>query len=378
MLAFLKLIRFPNLLIIILTQYFIRYAVLLPFFEVPSLKPGFSHLDFALLVLSTVFIAAAGYVINDYFDTRTDRINRPESVVIDKGIKRRVAMALHVLFNFIGIGIGIYLGYKAGEYKLALLHVFAAGLLWFYSTDFKKQFLIGNIIVSLLTACVPMVVPFFEIPLAKTEVRKVQEDGEKMFQKYMDLVQGTGQVITEQQAQEITYYKTESDNYPVYVEQANYALNLAFKVTAIFALFSFLLSMIREIIKDIEDYEGDKATGCRTLPIVAGIRNAKHVTALLIAATVAGLAYFQFLYYSQQGVPLESLTYFEGLRNTILPPAYVLLAVQIPLILLLVQLFKAQTPLHFHRASMLVKLIMLIGLSFSWVIFYNLTSAMAG
>ena len=270
MLAFSRLIRLPNLLIIVLTQYLVRYCVLLPFMEISGLKERFSHLDFALLVLSTVLIAAAGYVINDYFDTRTDRINRPERVVIDKGIKRRVAMALHILFNFIGIGLGFYLGYKAGVYKLGLIHAFSAGLLWFYSTDFKKQFLIGNIIVSLLTASVPLVVPVYELPLAKTELREVNDQADQMEAKYMHIVQTTGQVITEEQAKEIEYYRDQSGQYRAYVEQANSNLNYCFNIIALFAIFAFFASLIREIIKDMEDYEGDSLTGCRTMPIVAG------------------------------------------------------------------------------------------------------------
>lgn len=358
--AFLKLVRFPNLLIIALTQYFIRYAVLLPFFSETKLAAGFSHLDFFLLVLSTVFIAAAGYVINDYFDTRTDRINRPESVVIDRSIKRRVAMALHVLFNFIGIALGFYLGYKAGVYKLGLIHVFSAGLLWFYSTDFKKQFLIGNVVVSLLTATVPLVVPVFELPFAKTELNTLGLEQEELSRKHLELVQGTGQIITEQQAQEMQSLHEQSQHYLQYIEGANEAINYAFKLIAVFALFAFLTSLIREIIKDMEDYDGDLATGGKTMPIVLGIPATKYITIALTVVTVALLGWVQ-------------LNRFEN--GDMLSVLYLLGAVQLPLVLLMVRLSRSSEPEHFHKASMLVKLIMLTGISYAWIIYYTITAS---
>jgi 4-hydroxybenzoate polyprenyltransferase len=348
MVAFLRLIRLPNLLIIALTQYLIRYGVLLPFFKVSQLHPGFSELDFFLLVLSTIFIAAAGYVINDYFDTRTDRINRPQSVVIDRGIKRRVAMALHVLFNFIGIGIGFYLGYKAGVYKLGMVHMFCAGILWFYSTDFKKQFLVGNIIVSLLTALVPMIVPVFEVPLGKTEARI------EYYNKAEKMRQDTPQIITEQQALEIDYNET-------LARAADNNLNYAMKVIGLFALFAFLTSLAREVIKDMEDYEGDKATGCKTMPIVIGIKSTKYITMLFVLVTIAGLALVQQQRHSEG----DQLSFMY------------LAVIQLLLLFLLVQLFRASQPVHFHRASMLVKIIMLVGVCYSLVIYYSLNAAMS-
>lgn len=362
MLAFFKLIRLQNLFIVALTQYLIRYGVLLPFLEFSGLKPGFSHFDFALLVLSTVLIAAAGYVINDYFDTRTDRINRPQSVVIDKTIKRRVAMLLHIVLNILGIGLGFYLGFKAGVYKLGLVHMFSAGLLWFYSTDFKKQFLVGNLIVSLLTASVPLIIPVFEMPLAKTELREVQKESITMEEKYRDLVQNTPNVITEEQAKQIEQYRDQAHQYNLYVEQADKNLNYGFMVIALFSLFAFFASLIREIIKDMEDYEGDKATGCNTMPISMGIAVTKYITMFIALCTIAGLAYIQYLLLRQE----DKLSFF-----------YLLIGVQLPLVVLLLLLYPAKQPAQFHRASILVKIIMLTGVCYSLVIYYSL-KGMAG
>lgn len=366
MLAFLKLIRFPNLLIIALTQYLMRYAVLLPFFDIYELKPGLSHFEFFLLVLSTVLIAAAGYVINDYFDIPTDRINKPQQVVVDKKISRRTAMALHMALNVVAIGLGFYVGYRVGLYKLGLIHVFSAGLLWFYSTDFKKQFLAGNIIVALLTGCVPLVVPVFEVPMAKAQLREVQVERNKAEEEFRKFVNSTEQIITEQQAQQIEQGRDNIEAYDNYITTADEGLGFVFKIIALFGVFAFLVSLIREMIKDMEDYEGDKATGCRTMAIVLGIKSARSIVLLIIFATIIGLGYVQFLIYIDQGkYPYAYLLI-----------GYLLVLVQIPLALLMMQLYKSDTPAAFHKLSLLVKLIMLFGVLYSIVLYYSLTSAM--
>ena len=163
--AFLRLIRIQNLVIIIITQYIMRYCIIEPFLKINSFSLQLSNFHFFLLVISTILIAAAGYVINDYFDTRTDRLNRPNEVVIDKEIPRRYAILLHLIMNFIGVGIGIYLSFYIKVPGLSIVFIVTAGLLWFYSTDYKRQFLIGNILVSIMTAAVPILVILYEMPL---------------------------------------------------------------------------------------------------------------------------------------------------------------------------------------------------------------------
>ena len=98
MLHFIKLIRYPNLLIIVLTQYLFRYAIMIPILNIENIKPAFSDVDFALLVFSTILIAAAGYIINDYFDMRTDRINKPHKMIIGKYFSRRHCLS-HNLYK---------------------------------------------------------------------------------------------------------------------------------------------------------------------------------------------------------------------------------------------------------------------------------------
>ena len=137
MIAFLKLIRIQNLLIIAFTQYVVRWCIVYPIIKVSSTfyTVQLSELQFFLLVLSTVMIAAAGYIINDYFDVRIDKVNKPERMVIDKGVKRRVAIGAHTVINILAVAIAIIVSYSIGSWRLALVHFICAGGLWFYSTS---------------------------------------------------------------------------------------------------------------------------------------------------------------------------------------------------------------------------------------------------
>src|ERR1019366_1291714 len=163
MFAFLKLIRLQNLLIIALTQYMVRWCLIYPILKTRGFELQFSNFHFFLIVLSTVMIAAAGYIINDYFDVRIDKINKPQHLVIDKGVKRRVAMGAHTVINIIAVIISLYVSYSIGVWKLGLIYFICALGLWFYSTTFKRQFLIGNIVIATFTALVPLVVGVYEL-----------------------------------------------------------------------------------------------------------------------------------------------------------------------------------------------------------------------
>jgi 4-hydroxybenzoate polyprenyltransferase len=316
--AFLKLIRFENLIIIFLTQYLIRYCVLdsLLIYVTESyyqkIYLQLSHTTFFLLSLSTVLIAAAGYIINDYFDIKTDKINHPDTVVLDRIIKRRWAMVIHLLFNAVGILLGIYVAWKAGNIRLAIIHLISAGFLWYYSTTFKKQLLVGNIIVSFLTAMVPLTVVLFDMP-------KVIE------------------------------------NYSVMMPDANLRFDTMYKYILSFSIFAFLGSMIREIIKDMEDFKGDIETGCRTVPIAWGMRAAKALVIGLISNTVLLLIFVVSKLYSS---------------TEKIPTFYILIGIVLPFIYLIYKVYRAQTQQDFHSASILVKVIMLIGVSFSLIIYY--------
>src|SRR6056297_391064 len=310
MMNFLRLIRFKNLLIIVLTQYLMRWSIIRPLLKVNQFELQFSELHFFFLVMATVLITAAGYVINDYFDTKTDLVNRPEKVILGRKLNRRWAILLHIIFNTIGIGLGTYISFYIGLPILSLVFVMITGILWFYSTTYKRQFLIGNVIVALLTALVPLMVLLFEIPLLRA--------------KY-------GLLMLELKA---------SFNYIILWVIA-------------FSFYAFLLTLIREVIKDIEDFEGDNAYGRNTMPIVLGVMNTKIVIITFILLTQFSLLY----------------VYFRFLKDTF-TLVYFGVFLIVPLLMLLYKLLTAKKKMDYHLASNLSKVIMLAGILYALVANY--------
>ncbi len=180
-------------------------------------------------------------------------INKPARVVVGVEIGRRVAMILHAMLNIIGVGIGIYLGFYIDLPALSIVFVLATGLLWFYSTNYKRQFLVGNLSVSFLTGLVPLMVVLFEIPLLNREY------GQEMLQH-------------------------------------NASFNYIFAWVGGFSFFAFITTLIREVIKDAEDFEGDAAYGMKTVPIVLGILWTRIIVVVLISLTIFMLLYLLLKY----------------------------------------------------------------------------------
>lgn len=303
--AFLKLIRVENLFIIAVTQICIKYLVFSSINEYSNITAGF----FSLLLLSTLLIAAAGYIINDYFDVKADKINRPETVVVDVSIKRRWAMILHILFSATGLLIGVYLAMKCHNLKLLTFQILSIILLWFYSTNFKKQLLVGNLVVSVLTATIPL------MPMT-----------------YDYYISAPGSLHT---------------------LMANNDVMALIIITFGYSGFAFLTSFAREVIKDMEDYKGDIQTGCKTMPIVWGIITSKVVTFFVIVITIGMLliAGIKF-YYLKQSLALY----------------YISILVLLPLTLLLLLIIRAKTSRDFKMASLLLKFIMLSGIAFTFIL----------
>jgi 4-hydroxybenzoate polyprenyltransferase len=314
--AFFKLVRIENLFMIALTQVLLRYCVLQKVFYLNGIGLELNNVLFYLVVLSTVLIAAGGYIINDYFDVKTDLINHPDTVVVDRVIKRRLAIMLHMTFTFVGVFLGMYAALKTGYLRLAIFHFTAAALLWFYSTHLKKSLLIGNFVVSILTASVAF------IPL-------VYEMG--VMQKL----------------------------HPGFILNYRQAVLSSFKITFIFALFAFITSMAREIIKDIEDYKGDKETGGFTMPIVWGIRASKLSAFFLTDITIILLL---FVVYNT--IKVQRVIF-------VLDNIYIVFALIFPLFILAFLTLKANQSRQFKSASLLLKFIMLMGLCYSFIFYYG-------
>jgi len=314
--ALLKLIRFQNLLIIAVTQYMMRLFILKPILAVNGFEPQLDHFHFFLLVFSSMAITAAGYVINDYFDMKTDLLNRPDTVIVGMRITRRWAMVIHIFLNSAGILTGIYLSWYVGMLGFGIVYILAAGLLWFYSTTYKRQFLIGNLIVSIFTAVVPFVVIVFEVPLLNREYGEILIARGMNFNNILAWVCG-------------------------------------------FSFFAFLATLIREIIKDVEDFEGDAAYGRNTLPIVLGIRLTRILVIILILFLVFSLVYVYVTYLSRKpGGELDLLSLLWFGMMLVLPFLY-----------LVFRLIAARDKKDYHLCSNLTKLVMLAGILYSVIFF---------
>ncbi len=154
--AFFSLIRWLNLVFIALTQILFYYFII-PFVYrgvYVDNAPALSSLHFFLILIASVCIAAAGNIINDYFDLNIDLVNKPSKVIIEKYIKRRWAIVLHMLLSLTGFFLSFYVGYKINNFYIPFFNLLAIGSLWVYSTTLKKQLLVGNILISLLTTWV--------------------------------------------------------------------------------------------------------------------------------------------------------------------------------------------------------------------------------
>lgn len=315
-----RLVRLPNLIIIALTMIGARYGVfqtlwqsgvqeMLKFgYKVEGLSLHMSTIDFFLLMVSIMLIAAAGNIINDYFDTKTDRVNKPERVVVGRMVKRRVAMAMHLTMNSVGLLIGLYLCYKVNNFKLLGIFLFSIIALWFYSTHLKKQMLSGNIVISALVALVPLTVAIFE--------------------------------FSSNAAYDLNVLNLSIPGY------GNLLLRKGAFIIIAYALFAFLTNLIREIVKDMEDIEGDIGIRARTLPIILGEVKTKYF--------VLGISVFTFILL---GLILQ-LMWENEIKIMFY---YLLIFVQIPLVVFIIKLWKAYNKREYAFASLLCKIFIVGG-----------------
>ncbi|MEE4177889.1 MAG: geranylgeranylglycerol-phosphate geranylgeranyltransferase [Bacteroides sp.] len=296
--AFLILVRWYNLVMVALTQVLFRYCIILPVFRTADHALPLSNTDFFLLVLATMLISAAGYAINDYFDLRVDRINKPNKVIVGRLITRRTTILLHTLLNVMGVALALYLSWKIRYWPLAFIFLAVPMALWLYSVRFKRSFLTGNITIALLSAMVIPLVWLVEYRAASLQLTITSE-----------------------------------------MMQVNFFVRF-------YSFFAFLTSLIREIVKDMEDYVGDKKTGCRSLAVVSGLETTRMVVMALMAFTILMIvAYMVYLGY--QG------------RFTIV--SYFLVLVVIPFSLVFYHVSKALGVLDFGNIQQILKLIMLAG-----------------
>lgn len=299
---FFKLIRWPNLVFIALTQILFFYCVVQPVLYGGGLHmPREYSVLFFILTLSSVFIAAAGYVINDYFDLNIDLVNKPGRMVVDKSISRRWAIFFHMLFSFAGVLMGFYIGLQNGNWILGFANTGCVFLLWFYSTTFKKKLLSGNIIISLLTAWVVFVVYLLTIHQEINLLHLINTDAQQKL----------------------------------------------FRLAILYASFAFIITLIREVVKDIEDMEGDARYGCKTMPIVWGVDFSKVFATiwLLILLVLLLIVLFYVLQFKMW-----------------IAATYCLLLIVFPTAYCLNLLFKAKSTKDFALLSRWIKAVIFTGI----------------
>ena len=302
--AFFKLIRWPNLLFILLTQILFYHCIVLShesFSMMEMLKP---ELPFLLLLMSSFFISAGGYIINDYFDLHIDNVNKPDKVVVEKIIKRRWTIILHLLFSLLGVLFALMVSIITKKWIIFIINIVCVFLLWLYSTKYKKKLLFGNIVISALTAWVVFVVYFFA---------------------GASLINLKGWTI---------------HIYPYNIKQL-------FKLTMLYSGFAFVMTIIREVVKDLEDMHGDAQFKCETMPIKMGVSATKVFVAVWIVVCIAALLVVQ-IYAWQVGWWPSAV--------------YSILFIVLPLVMVFKKLFKANTSKDYNQLSGYLKLIMLMGI----------------
>ncbi len=291
LLSFLRLIRFKNLLIIVLTQYLIKIFLINWYIN----KSGLSNSDFMIYLAALITIVAGGYIINDVYDIKIDKVNKPETRIIEKEISKEFAIKIYYILNLIGVISGFYTAYQINKLSLGLIFLFFWFSLWRYSKTYKTSFLIGNLQVAFLTALSIFNLVLFDlIPIGITN---------------------------------------ENSTKPI------------FYIILVYSGFSFIITLIREIIKDLEDLSGDKTVNANTMAINYGIKKTKKITVSLILIPIIGIAYFQYLQWAEGGIPFGYLS-----------------LLQILFIVLLIKTSISKIKPDFYFLSILCKIIMLMGI----------------
>lgn len=299
-----------NLGIIILTQLLLRFCIVEVYLGLSLVDPAMGYFDFAGLMLATILIAAGGYIINDLIDEEVDKTNKPGKTLIGHYIPKGSAWKYYGVLTGLGIIIGFYLALRINYFILGFIFPAVAGLLYLYSAKYQKTVITGNAVIALLSAMVILVVWLFEFFALKND--------------------------------------------PIRFVDALKQLPILQVIIAAYALFAFLVSLSREIVKDIEDREGDEKEGYRTLAVVFGTKAGKQLAAVVHLLTMVLLA-----------ISLMGL-YREGIMLVFW---YLLVAVMLLFIYSLYQLLVARHREDFRFLSNAYKLIMLAGI-LSMELFY--------
>ncbi|MFV8390854.1 geranylgeranylglycerol-phosphate geranylgeranyltransferase [Flavobacterium sp. LB1P62] len=300
---YLKLIRYQNLLMLAFMQLVFRYG----FFKFQNIPLSLADWQYLLLVLSTVLIAAGGYVINNIVDQNTDNDNKPNDVIVGKLISEAKAYNIYVALNCVGVGIGFYLSNVIQKPGFASIFILIAATLYLYATSLKQMVLVGNVIVALLLSFSVVIIGIFDL-------------------------------------------------YPATYEGNQTQMAVIFSILLDYAIFTFFLNFIREIVKDLEDVKGDSNHGINTLPVTIGVNRTTKIVFVLSFVPLIAILFYTYNY-------LFLLTYTT---------VYLLTFVTGPLLYFTVKIWNAKTKNDFHKLSLLLKWILLFGIISIGVITINM------
>lgn len=303
MINFLNLIRWKNLLLLIIVQVLIKYALLEPLKANYGINTTLNTLGFLLLVLATICITAAGFIINDIEDVEADTINKPAKVIIGKTISEKTATNLFLGLNIIGVISGFFISRAIGKPNFFAVFVVASATLYIYSTYLKSIMVIGNIAVAIIVALSIYLVGMFDLIPA---INNVNQSSQLFF---LELIKD-------------------------------------------YAIFGFMITLLRELVKDIEDIDGDYKMGIKSLPIVIGSNRASKLVFLLSL------------------IPLLLIIFYLSKNLYTQPVAliYVLILVVAPLIYVTIKLFNAKQKKDYNHISRILKLV-LFTCAFSLLLF---------
>ncbi|NAS29983.1 prenyltransferase [Flavobacteriaceae bacterium R38] len=304
MLHFLNLIRYKNLMIIAGTQLLFKFFLIDTFFKETALSDG----QFILLIIATLCIAAAGYIINDIQDVEIDKINKPEQLIINQHISEKRANNFYLIFNFIGVLLGFYISNIIGKTGFAVVFVLISGLLYLYATSLKQYLIISNIVVAILVSISILIIGLFDV-------------------------------------------------LPIMTTTNEFLVKYHFKILLIYTGFAFYTNLLREVIKDIQDIDGDYTNKMKTLPIVLGKQRTIKLISVLSLFIAVAVFYYMYSYLSDYQV---IVFYMLGL-------------IIAPVIYFSFLAWEAEKKKDFSKLSILLKLIMILGvLSIIPIHFYAL------
>ncbi|WP_026726645.1 geranylgeranylglycerol-phosphate geranylgeranyltransferase [Flavobacterium sasangense] len=305
---YLKLIRYQNLLMLAFMQLVFRYL----FLAQSYVDLALTDFNYILLVIATVCIAAGGYVINNIMDQDTDEIAKPQNRVVGVSISETVAYNWYIGLTIVGVGIGFYLSNVIYKPTFASMFILVATLLYMYATSFKQIPVLGNMVVALMLSTSIIIIGLFDI-LPAIDV----------------------------------------DN--------RFRMKEAFDILIHYAIFAFIINLIREIVKDMEDMDGDYQSGINSLPIAIGVQKTKIIVGVLTVISIGILAY----YVNSNLFELDYVVY------------YAMILIVGPLIYFGVKLLNAATKKEYHHLSLVLKIILFFGILSVAVIVFNLKLANA-